>query len=225
VLALVSRRLARRLLEKESLMWMSSLSRIRLGLLLSAACLGAVPRALASVPAGAKPRSHVRVPGRAGTAVSRALLSAKRRLLDPECQAVLSDFSSSAQNRPLREVLDSLGLSAAEHLDSLVFQDGSGLPGCADSGILAFTHVGGDTVFVCAAQFARAVEAHPSFADVVLIHETLHTLGLAENPPTTWEITARVTERCGDWRKRQLPLSVAERGGTASDAGTLALLR
>ena len=30
-----------------------------------------------------------------------------------------------------------------------------------------------------------------------LIHETLHTLGLGENPPSSEEITLRVESRCG----------------------------
>jgi hypothetical protein len=32
---------------------------------------------------------------------------------------------------------------------------------------------------------------------MILIHEWLHTLRLGENPPTSLEITAQVTERCG----------------------------
>ena len=33
--------------------------------------------------------------------------------------------------------------------------------------------------------------------EVILIHETLHTLGLGENPPSSREITSRVLARCG----------------------------
>ena len=97
----------------------------------------------------------------------------------------------------LEAVLRARGRTPQAHLDSLVFKDGSGRPRCASAGILAFTHVGGDTVYVCAAQFTRVAERDPGFADVVLIHEVLHTLGLGENPPTSGEITARVAERCG----------------------------
>jgi hypothetical protein len=35
-----------------------------------------------------------------------------------------------------------------------------------------------------------------SLAEAMVIHEMLHTLGLGENPPTTFEITARVRESC-----------------------------
>jgi hypothetical protein len=31
----------------------------------------------------------------------------------------------------------------------------------------------------------------------MIIHEMMHTLGLGENPPTTFEITERVMARCG----------------------------
>jgi hypothetical protein len=34
-------------------------------------------------------------------------------------------------------------------------------------------------------------------ADVLLIHEMLHSLGLGENPPSSREITEHVVARCG----------------------------
>jgi len=36
----------------------------------------------------------------------------------------------------------------------------------------------------------------PFLADVALIHESLHSLGLGENPPSSSEITSRVISRC-----------------------------
>jgi hypothetical protein len=33
-------------------------------------------------------------------------------------------------------------------------------------------------------------------AEAMVIHEMLHTLGLGENPPSTFEITERVRQRC-----------------------------
>jgi len=47
------------------------------------------------------------------------------------------------------------------------------------------------------------VRNDPAYAEMILIHELLHTLGLGENPPTSLEITARVTERCGDASTRR----------------------
>ena len=36
----------------------------------------------------------------------------------------------------------------------------------------------------------------PTWAEVVVIHEALHTLGLGENPPSSAEISIRVAARC-----------------------------
>jgi hypothetical protein len=154
---------------------------------------------------------RIRVPHTAGTAVRRAVLSVKRRLDDEECQQVFHDFKSTTLDRPLSELLEAWGQSPADHLASLVFKDGSGQPGCANPGVLAHTRVGSDTVYICATQFTRAVAADPTFAEIVLIHELLHTVGLSENPPTSREITARVTQRCGDWRRRRPLTHTADR--------------
>ncbi|HET9316152.1 MAG TPA: hypothetical protein VFQ51_11215, partial [Vicinamibacteria bacterium] len=109
---------------------------------------------------------------------------------------VLTDFAS-AEGRSLDAVLRDLGRSPQAHLDALVFRDGSTRPRCASQSILAYTHVGGDTIYVCPSQFQRVAERNPAAADLVLIHEALHTLGLRENPPTSGEINARVALRCG----------------------------
>lgn len=138
---------------------------------------------------------QVRMGGPAGTAVRRAVYAVRARLADERCRRILTDFDVGG--RSLDETLASRGLSAGEHLDSLVFRDGSGKTRCQRQGVLAFTHVGGDTIFVCTASFGRASDHDPRFAEVVVIHELLHTLGLAENPPTSGEITARVEQRCG----------------------------
>ena len=34
-------------------------------------------------------------------------------------------------------------------------------------------------------------------AEIIVIHEFLHTLGLGENPPTSEAITAQIALRCG----------------------------
>lgn len=141
---------------------------------------------------------RVQVPHQAGSAVQRALLSARSRLAGESCRRVLSDFDSALESGSLRAVLDRRGGTAQGHLDSLVFKDGSGRPRCARPEILAFTSVGSDTVFVCSRAFVRVAQRDPALAEMVLIHEALHTLGLGENPPTSAEITARIEERCGD---------------------------
>ena len=58
-------------------------------------------------------------------------------------------------------------------------------------------------VFVCPTgvghnngRFAGIQVQEPAVAEYMVIHEFLHTLGLGENPPTSFEITAQVRERC-----------------------------
>jgi hypothetical protein len=150
-------------------------------------------------------RLRVSVPARAGTAVHRALLSAKRRLGEPACRRVFAEFHSEALGRPLARELELRGRTPEEQLGAVVFKDGSGKRECGSATILAFTEVGSDTVYVCASAFTRATASDPAFAEIVLIHELLHTLGLGENPPSSREITARVAERCGDFRTAMAP--------------------
>jgi hypothetical protein len=118
---------------------------------------------------------RVRVAAGAGTAVRRAVLSMKARLASEPCRLVLSDFTARAPARPLAAALDLRGRSLEQHVDSLVFEDGSGTRGCASPSTLAFTHVGGDAIYVCAARFARATWSDPELAEMLLIHEVLHT--------------------------------------------------
>jgi hypothetical protein len=169
---------------------MSTARRLVLSVLLAAALAQAVA-------APAEPL-RVQVPHQAGSAVQRALLSARRRLAGESCRRVLSDFDSVVERRSLGDVLESRGRTAEGHLDTLVFKDGSAHPRCARPEILAFTSVGSGTVFVCARSFVRAAAQDPFLAETVVIHEALHTLGLGENPPTSVEITERIQERCGD---------------------------
>lgn len=151
----------------------------------------------ASVTAGPL---RVQVPHQAGSAVRRALLSARRRLAGESCRRVLTDFDSVRERVSLEAVLERRGATADGHFDSLVFRDGTGRPRCARPEILAFTSVGSDTVFVCSRSFVRVAGRDPALAEIVLIHEALHTLGLGENPPTSAEITARIEDRCRDPR-------------------------
>jgi hypothetical protein len=98
----------------------------------------------------------------------------------------------------LVENLAKTGLRPADYaVERVWFVDGSEARPCLKSDALAaFTEPGSKVVHVCAATFARL--AHQSTAaEVLVIHELLHTLGLGENPPSSREITARVTARCG----------------------------
>ena len=139
---------------------------------------------------------HVRLGGRydAGT-VQRSLDRARGRLERPECQRVFAEFRD-ASGRPLQDALDRTGRSGAEHLGTLLFYDGAGQSRCGGGRTLAFTWVGSPIVFVCTPQFVAAARRDPILADAALIHESLHSLGLGENPPTSSEITSRVISRC-----------------------------
>lgn len=61
--------------------------------------------------------------------------------------------------------------------------------------VLRLAAVAACGVFVCPS-FRREAERDPWAAESWIIHELLDTLGLGENPPSSREITQRVTERC-----------------------------
>ena len=126
-----------------------------------------------------------------------ALRLAAERLRSPSCARVLGEFRAREGGRPLSEILDARGLEPADYLATVAFLDGSRQPQCAKTGTLAITPVGSPVVFVCRDPFVRALKKSWGFAATVLIHESLHTLGLGENPPSSEEISARVAERCG----------------------------
>ena len=112
-------------------------------------------------------------------------LAAARRLGDPRCQELLGELRDRGQ-RPLRAVLDAQGLSAPEFLGRLFFFDGTE-NGCRGRR-LAYTEPGSHVVFVCGSEFSGMYQRNASRAEVAIVHETLHCLGLGENPPTWREI-------------------------------------
>ena len=135
-------------------------------------------------------------------AVERALEGAARRLESPECQRLLTDFVD-AKGRPLTERLATWGISAAEYVRQLPFRDGSTVPLCGKKSVRLAAVQGTLPVFVCPggpgqlnSPFSLVQAENPSLAEAMVIHEMLHTLGLGENPPSTFEITERVRERC-----------------------------
>jgi hypothetical protein len=56
--------------------------------------------------------------------------------------------------------------------------------------------MGEGEIYVCPT-FPLAQRRDGLQAEIVLLHEALHTLGLGENPPYSAEITGRVVARCG----------------------------
>jgi len=127
-------------------------------------------------------------------AVQQTLAEAARRLDQPECQALLDEFAN-ASGQPLRSVLQETRLSAAEYLDAIFFYDAP--PGLCGTSALAVTIPGSHVVFVCGARFVAQTRRNSRYAEAVLIHEALHSLGLGENPPSSDSITERVRARCG----------------------------
>ena len=153
--------------------------------------------------AGREPISH----DRALNAYDRGVVQRVRaraavKLEGPECGKLLTDFTDGG-GRTLESNLRTLGLSAAEYLLQISFLDGSRLPACRTLEVIMATTPGVPRVFVCPAgagkvtsRLSRMEFERGSVAEAMVIHEMLHTLGLGENPPTTFEITDRVRERC-----------------------------
>jgi hypothetical protein len=142
--------------------------------------------------------TNVRLHGAPGMAVRQAIEGASLRLERPGCQQVLSDFSDGA-GRPLQAALDELGETPASYLRRLVFfYDGASQRRCASGEVLGGTQPGSRVIYVCPRQFFEAYRRDTLLAEVFVIHETLHSLGLGENPPASLEITQRVMTRCSE---------------------------
>jgi hypothetical protein len=134
--------------------------------------------------------------------VDRVRTRAAARLEEAGCRRLLTDFRDRA-GRTLDENLQPLGKSASGYLLGLPFVDGSGLNVCRTPTVAMAATPGLQRVFVCPAgvgslnsRLARVEAQNGSLAEAMVIHEMLHTLGLGENPPSTFEITRRVRERC-----------------------------
>ena len=163
---------------------------------------GAFSGAMAAEPrgsgssAGPAPRVYPSDSSARGV-VERAILGAQHRLGRSGCRQVFTDFTDQS-GRPLLANLDATDLPAADYLvERIWFVDGSDAPQCVKHlETAAFTETGSKVVHVCAARFARLAQ-QTTAAEILIIHELLHTLGLGENPPSSKEITYRVTARCG----------------------------
>ncbi len=126
----------------------------------------------------------------------RAIDGAVRRLENARCTAVFADFED-ASGGPLPAGRAPFSDAPIGFLRSVRFFDASFAPQCRDGSSLAFTTPGAGAIFICARAFeARALE-NPKLAQIIIIHELLHTLGLGENPPTSQAITRQVMARCG----------------------------
>lgn len=156
----------------------------------------APPAAVFAADVGARvSRAAVR-PLEAGDAkvVEAARQGARARLRAPECRKLLADYRD-AEGRPLEERLAAFALPADEFLATLPLLDGSARPLCQANRSHLLTTAGVPRVFVCQS-YLKAVYQERVMAEVYLIHELLHTLGLGENPPSSHDITRQVVRRC-----------------------------
>jgi hypothetical protein len=125
--------------------------------------------------------------------LTSAIRGAARRLGDPRCQELLGELHDRSR-RPLREALQAEGLTAPEFLEHLFFYDGTEA-GCGAQR-LAYTVPGYRVVYICSSRFRDVYQRNTSLAEVAVVHEALHCLGLGENPPTQQQINARVQAAC-----------------------------
>jgi hypothetical protein len=139
--------------------------------------------------------SRVHLKGAPGMAVRRAIEGALLRLQEPGCQHIFSDFKDRA-GRLLQANLDALGLTPQTYVGFLLFYDGSSQRRCASGEILGGTVPGSRVVYVCSVRFFETDRKDQRATEVFILHETLHSLGLGENPPAPIEISWDVMARC-----------------------------
>ncbi len=131
------------------------------------------------------------------SAVARAVGGAVQQLGQPGCQTLLDEFADTS-GEPLRTALDAAGLSAPDYLRHRLFFYDAPARLCRGSE-LAITTPGSHAVFVCGFRFAREAAKDSRHADAMVIHvihETLHSLGLGENPPSCDHINRRIRALC-----------------------------
>lgn len=145
----------------------------------------------------ASPHVHLPDPVARGSVV-RAVLGAAVRLGRPGCLQILTDFDDIADPR-LQAAIEASERTAAEYLvERIWFVDGDDTPQCRNHpATVAYTAVGAHVIRICGARFAERFTRETTAAEVLIIHELLHTLGLGEDPPTSADITKQVTKRCG----------------------------
>jgi hypothetical protein len=167
-------------------------------LLAGSAVTAEEPSASADLREGLASNVRISDPSRAA-AVREAVLGAFDSLGHRKCQGIFSDFRD-VSGQTLQEKLDALGETGQSYLRLVLFYEGSHLRGCHSSkgqDISAVTTPGSRVVFICKGNFSEGRRRKLFHREAVIIHETLHSLGLGENPPTSDEITWRVFSRCG----------------------------
>jgi len=178
--------------------------RRRSKLFLASCAFAAVATILVAAPSASAVSKPSPLSPQNARAMERARTGAAMKLRKPECQKLFNDFTD-AQGRTLRENLEARGLNAPDYLQTITFVDGSSTRSCRLGGwVLLVARPGLGSISVCPvdgspfdSRLAQVQLRNPGYAESIVIHEMLHTLGLSENPPTSEEITRRVQLRCG----------------------------
>ena len=171
--------------------------RCALALAMTSSAAASTAESILSPPASIQPVAiPFSIDRRLASDLRPSLDEAARRLGDSRCQGILTDFADPSGRR-LDANLAAIGQSVPSYLGFVLFYDGRATKSCADHQVLAWTTPGSRAVFICWDQFAARQRANNGYAANILIHETLHTLGLGENPPDARQITAQVIARCG----------------------------
>lgn len=142
--------------------------------------------------------SHFQLQSQARISVQNSVDGARRRLTRPTCQNLFTGFVDR-HGDTLATILAASGQTAEKHLDNLYFVEANTLPQCSGNQTrMAFTTPGRRVIYLCGARFVPYFARNNTGAEILIIHELLHSLGLGENPPTSADITDRVIARCGD---------------------------
>ena len=128
------------------------------------------------------------------TIVRNALDLAETKLNRPGCRDIYADFVLPDGRTPQR-VLDSMRIGPQSLLEHLIFIDGSHEPVCAAGRAGLTTSPGSFVIRVCPL-FVPLYARNPPLSAILLLHESLHVLGLAEDRPTSGTITQQVERRC-----------------------------
>jgi hypothetical protein len=145
--------------------------------------------------------------------VRRAIDLALAKLAQPGCPSVYEEFELPNGGTP-RSELDRIGIGPEEWLESLVFFDGSRDPVCRIGRAVLTTTPGSRAIRVCPG-FAQFQLRNPGLSASLIIHESLHALGLGENPPSSSEITQHVERRC--WKAAMRMPKTHRSRATAAD--------
>lgn len=130
----------------------------------------------------------------AESCVRRAINLAVAKLQQPGCADVYSDFHLPRGGTP-ETVLERMRIGPVQLIERLVFFDGSTDRVCLQGRAVLTTTPGSHVIYVCPG-FPLLHLQNPELSASLIIHESLHVLGLAENPPSSSAITQRVERRC-----------------------------